>query len=76
MERRRRPARMRRMSRRVRWVGPSSSGSRGVGFGLGEGGGGAVGCWEGALLLVGGMLVLDRRFEDDMVVEGGRVVDF
>ena len=64
------------MSRRVRCLGPSSSGSRGVGFGLREGGGGAVGCWEGALLLVGGMLVLDRRFEDDMMVESERVVNF
>ena len=39
MERRRRPARMRRMSRGVRCVGSSSSGSRGIDFGLGEGGG-------------------------------------
>ncbi len=66
---------MRRMSRRVRRVGPSSS-SRGEGFGLGEEVGFAVGGWDGSLLLLVGMLVLERRFEDAMVIEGGRVVNF
>ena len=67
---------MRKMSRRVGWVGFSSSRSRGVDSGLGEGGGFALEGGEGSLLLVGGMLVLERRFEDAMVVEGGRVVSF
>lgn len=64
------------MSRRVRWVGPSSSAGRGVDFGLGGGGGFPVEGGEGSFLLVGGMLVLERRFEEDMVVEGERVVNF
>lgn len=67
---------MRRMSRRVRRVGPSSRSSRVVDFGLGEEGGFAVDGCEGSLLLVVGMLVLERRLEDAMVVEGGRVIKF
>ena len=35
-----------------------------------------MGGGEGSLLLVGGMLVLERRFEDAMVVEGGNVGRF
>ena len=65
---------MRRISRRVRWAGPSSSSSRAVDFGFGEGGGSAAGVCEGSLLLVVGMLVLERRVEDAMVVEGGIMV--
>lgn len=67
---------MRRMSRRVRRVGPSSRSSRVVDFDFGEGGGVAVDGFEGSLLLVVGMLVLERRLEDAMVVEGGMVVNF
>ncbi len=66
---------MRRMSRRVRRVGPSSS-SRGAGFGLGEGVGFFVDGCNGSLSLLAGTLVLERRFEDAMVVEGERVIFF
>lgn len=68
---------MRRMSRKVRRVGPSSSSSRVVDFGFAEGGDFAVdGCEGPLLLLVVGMLVLERRLEEAMVVEGGKVINF
>lgn len=69
---------MRRMSRRVSRVGPSSSSAGGFDFGLEDGVGFAVDGWDGSLLLLllVGMLVLERRFEDAMVVEGGSVVSF